>query len=111
MTNIIIYRTEEYVKGVEVSGHSGYADAGEDIVCAGISVLTLNLINSLEELSEDAFSVREDEETGYIKIWMSYEEDEEPDYESHILFDSYLIGIKNLLEDYKEFISLEIKEV
>lgn len=111
MTNIIIYRTDDFYQGVEVSGHSGYADAGEDIVCAGISVLTINLINSLEELSEDAFSVKEDEDTGYIRVWMSYEDDEEPDYESQLLYDSYLIGIRSLSEDYKDFISLEIKEV
>ena len=111
MTKITIYRTTDYYLGIEVSGHAGFAEAGEDIVCAGISVLTINLINSLEELSEDAFLVNEDEETGYIKVWMSYEEDEEPDYESQLLFDSYLIGIRSIKNDYNEFVKLEIKEV
>jgi uncharacterized protein YsxB (DUF464 family) len=111
MTNITIYRTTDYYLGVEVSGHAGYAEAGEDIVCAGISVLTINLINSLEKISEDAFSVKEDEENGYIKVWMSYEDDEEPSYESQILFDSYFIGVESLEKDYKEFIRVEIKEV
>ncbi|MCR5705145.1 MAG: ribosomal-processing cysteine protease Prp [Eubacterium sp.] len=111
MTNITIYRTADSYLGVEVSGHAGFAEAGEDIVCAGISVLTINLINSLEQLSEDAFSVKEDEETGYIKVWMSYEEEEEPSYESQILFDSYLLGVEYIEKDYNEFVKLEIKEV
>ena len=111
MTNITIYRTADSYLGVEVSGHAGFAEAGDDIVCAGISVLTINLINSLEQLSEDAFSVKEDEETGYIKVWMSYEEEEEPSYESQILFDSYLLGVEYIEKDYNEFVKLEIKEV
>ncbi len=111
MTEITVYRTADSYQGLRVSGHSGYAKAGEDIVCAGISVLTINLINSLEQLSEDAFSVKEDERQGLIEICMSYEDDEEPSGESQILFDSYLIGIQSLLEDYKDFITLKIEEV
>ncbi len=111
MTDITVYRTGDFYQGVSVSGHSGYAQAGKDIVCAGISVLTINLINSLEQLCEDAFSVKEDERQGLIEICMSYEDDEEPSGESRILFDSYLIGIQSLLEDYSDFIRLEIKEV
>ena len=111
MTNITIYRTTDSYLGVEVSGHAGFAEKGEDIVCAGISVLTINLINSLERLSEDAFSVKEDEETGYIKVWMSYEDEEEPSYESQILFDSFLIGVEMLEKEYNEFVKLKIKEV
>ncbi|MCR5737087.1 MAG: ribosomal-processing cysteine protease Prp [Eubacterium sp.] len=111
MTNITIYRTEDTYLGVEVSGHAGYAEEGEDIVCAGISFFTINLINSLEQIAEDSFSVNIDDNTGYMKVTMSYEDDEEQSYESQILFDSFLLGVEMLEREYNEFVKLEIKEV
>ena len=38
-------------------GHAGYADAGSDIVCAGISTLTQTLVSYLPEVT-DTFSAR-----------------------------------------------------
>ena len=39
--------------GIPVSGHAGYAPAGQDIVCAGVSALTQTLIKSIEDLTSD----------------------------------------------------------
>ena len=36
----------EYV-GFSSKGHAGYADEGYDIICAAVSVLTVNTINSI----------------------------------------------------------------
>lgn len=40
--------------GFEVRGHAGYADAGEDIVCAGVSAVLQTAALALEQL----FSVK-----------------------------------------------------
>ena len=37
MTTVTFLMEESRIVGFEVSGHSGYADAGEDIVCAAIT--------------------------------------------------------------------------
>lgn len=37
MTTVHIRRSRETITGVEVSGHSGYAEYGSDIVCAAIT--------------------------------------------------------------------------
>ena len=44
MTNITFYKTNNSFVGFRVSGHSGYAEEGSDIVCAGISVWQLILL-------------------------------------------------------------------
>jgi len=38
---------------LDVSGHSGYAPAGDDIVCAGISALVQTLAIRADEIGED----------------------------------------------------------
>ena len=37
--------------GIHMNGHANRSVNGQDIVCAAISALTCNLINSLEELT------------------------------------------------------------
>ena len=37
---------------ITIKGHAGYADAGNDIVCAAVSALAQTLIRSIEDLTE-----------------------------------------------------------
>lgn len=60
MTTVTIYQTKNGIyKGFELSGHAGYAKNGADIVCAAISMLTTNTINSIETFTDDFFSYEE----------------------------------------------------
>ena len=64
MTRVTIYKNKlsEYT-GVDLIGHAGYAEAGEDIVCSAISVLVINTINSIERFTNDQISCYSDEES------------------------------------------------
>ena len=57
MTSITVYKQDDIFTGFNVSGHSGYDMSGKDIVCAGISALTINFINSVEDSSSFSFSM------------------------------------------------------
>ena len=51
MTTITIYKSDKgSYKGFTCKGHAGSAMSGKDIVCAAISILVINTVNSLEEL-------------------------------------------------------------
>ncbi len=80
MTNITIYCSNNDYVGFRVSGHSGYSEAGYDIVCAGISALTINCINSIEKLTEEKFSVFQHEDDGVIDYML----DDKPGMEAEI---------------------------
>ena len=66
MTKITFFKKDGMYTGFSVSGHSGYAQSGEDIVCAAISVLTINTVNALDEINHEELQVAQDEETGYL---------------------------------------------
>ena len=44
MTRIEIYRKKGRVVGYKATGHSGYAEYGEDIVCAALSMEVLKAL-------------------------------------------------------------------
>ena len=49
--NRAIFRTRaQRILGFEISGHSGYAEAGEDIVCAGVSSAVQLTVNAVVEI-------------------------------------------------------------
>ena len=46
-----IYRKNQKICGFEISGHAGYAQAGEDIVCSAVTVLCFNTVNAVEKFT------------------------------------------------------------
>ena len=54
MTKVTFYQnSENQCVGFTSEDHAGYAQEGEDIVCAGISALVINTVNSIEDFTED----------------------------------------------------------
>ena len=53
MIEVTVYKTmrHEYA-GFDMSGHAGYDDIGKDIVCAAVSVLVINTLNSIERFTD-----------------------------------------------------------
>ena len=110
MTSVTIYRNKhnEYL-GFTVIGHSGYAEAGADIICASISMLVINTINSIEVFTEDKVNLISNEEEGLIdyRLKDSYTD------KTQLLLSSMVLGLSSIVEDedYKKFIQLRFEEV
>jgi len=108
MTYVSIFKTRqgEY-KGFNCIGHAEYGKAGEDVVCAAISVLVINTINSLEELGGEDLRVVANEEEGLIDCRFDTISDK-----SVILLDSLVLGLQKIKEQYgKTYIDLTFEEV
>ena len=97
MTTIIFRKNkrDEYL-GFTVTGHTGFADSGNDIVCAAISILTINTINAMELLAGEQMSVVTNEEEGLIDCrFQGLIHDK-----SKVLMDSLVLGITSIAEQY-----------
>ena len=108
MTKVTIFKQQGLYKGFEVSGHSGYADAGEDIVCAAVSALVINTINSIEEFTEDDASLISEDETGMISYHLNH-----PSKDARLLLNAMILGLEQMVDDdnYAEYIDLTFEEV
>ena len=57
---LIIWADEQgRIRAFELSGHAGYAESGQDIVCAGVSALSIAAYNGLEHFLSVAPQVQE----------------------------------------------------
>ena len=48
MTKIVFYRSSGIFYGFEEQGHTGYGHAGDDVLCAALSAMTMLIINTVE---------------------------------------------------------------
>ena len=87
-------------------GHAGYAEAGQDIVCAAVSVLVINTVNSLETFTDDQFEVQEDD--GYVSFHFTAPVTER----GTLLMDSLILGLTEIEHSYsKRYLKVKVREV
>ena len=109
MINVIIKRDKDkVVKGIEIKGHAGYAEYGQDIICAAVSSLALNMANSVEEFTDDHFEGSVSDDGGYFSF--SFPDEISP--ESQLLMKALILGLQNIQRDYgAEYINFRFREV
>lgn len=79
--------------GIRMQGHAGRSINGQDIVCAAVSALTCNLINSLQELTDNR--IRADTASGMTLI-----EWEGLSNQGKLLVDSWFLGLAAINQEH-----------
>ncbi len=87
------------LNGITVDGHAGYAEHGKDIVCAGVSMLMQNLINSIEAFTKDVISYK----VAPAQIHIDYGNLSE---QSKLLIDSFFIGVSEIQRAYPDYVQV-----
>lgn len=115
MIKVKIFRDKnKNIVGYTVKGHAGYAEPGNDIVCAAISALTQTALISLNEvcgIDEESIEYTINDKKGYLSVKITQDIDNEKKYKANIVLETMYVGIKALELDYSEYITLEYGEV
>lgn len=85
--------------GITINGHAGYAEAGKDIVCAAVTALTENLIDSIESLTKDEIQY----EISPGRVDIHYKDLSE---DGKLLVDSFFLGISGISQDFPEYVKI-----
>ena len=114
MTTITFYKTGGFYYGFEENGHTGYGEAGDDVLCAALSSMTMLLINAIEVSYASNVEYTIDEKSADIRLIAKsalpkYESDEKKQYAVSGLIQAYFFQLMDLVEDYYEF--LDVKEI
>lgn len=85
---------------VTVEGHAKYEKCGKDIVCAAVSVLANNLVNSLIRLTDDKIEYKRN--LGLLDI-----EFKNLSEFGKLLIDSFFVGICDIKKEYPSYIEIK----
>ena len=114
MTTITFYKTGGFQYGFEEQGHTGYGEAGDDVLCAALSSMTMLIINAIEVSYACDVEYTIDEQTTDIRLIAKsalpkYEKDEKKQYAVSGLIQAYFFQLMDLVEEYYDY--LDVKEI
>ncbi len=99
-----IYNEADEECGFRIEGHAGFAKFGKDIVCSAVSALSVNTVNSIETFTEDHFSCKTDEKSGFMEFIITSDVSKE----SKLLLQSFFLGIRTISEEHNKYVKLKI---
>ena len=77
---------------------------GDPIVCAAVSMLVINTVNSIEALTDEKFTCDYAQEGGFLEISFP---GETLGHDARLLTDSLMLGLKSISEEYPGNIIIE----
>ena len=106
MINVTVIKTNNNIISIEATGHSYYAESGNDIICSAVSTLLESLINGLTEVIKIKANYNIDENIPHLFVGVDKTLERSKMRDAQILMQTTLIGIKSVA---KEFSSKYIK--
>ena len=104
MTTIRIWRNQQgQIIRIRSSGHSGYAQAGTDIVCAAVSILMTTCANALETVAGFEPAVTVDEERALLDLQVSHPENSIV----QTVIQTVLQGLRDISQTYPKYVQIK----
>ena len=115
MIRVVISSSQDGAdRSFSITGHSGYAPEGSDILCAAISVLGQTAIASLQSLTELDIRYEIDERKPSLRCAVKLPEDpDDPQYiTASVLLDAFAIGCRHTAAAYgRQYIRISKKVI
>lgn len=107
MISATLYLGEDGYTACRITGHSGQAEAGRDIVCAAVSILGCTCVNALESVCGIIPLVTEND-AGVLSFQLP-ETNPEENAKAQILMGALKQGLTDLADSYPRNVTLTIE--
>ena len=107
MTKCEFFMDEDRITGFSVSGHSGYAESGQDIVCAAISAVVTMAEATINDICGAKAKVRVKDADARITLTLPASCDEEETVQAVLA--GMMLTLCSMRDDYPDYI--EVLEV
>lgn len=90
------------IAGIRVDGHAGFADPGEDIVCAGVTALVVTALIGLKRVAEHPHEGKATSGQMYCRL----KEGGTPESlaKAQVILETVLLGLQDIAKDYHQFV-------
>lgn len=104
MINVTIRRGQDgKIERFRVEGHAYYDDPGKDIVCAGVSAVTVGTVNAIEALLGLELKTRV--ENGFLQADIP-SGNLDPDGKVQLLLESMVVMLQSIEQSYGAYIAI-----
>ena len=109
MLSATLYQGKDGLTACRITGHSGQAEAGRDIVCAAVSILGCTCVNAMESVCGIIPLITENEE-GLLAFQLP-EITPEENAKAQILMGALKQGLTDLADAYPRNVTLTIQSL
>lgn len=109
MTTVNISKCDKSIIAVECTGHAGYAEEGEDIVCSALSSIVQTAVLGIMQVAGINIDYVTDSEKGYLKMVLPEKMSDRQRHDADTILNTMYLGIADLHEGFSDFIELEVK--
>ena len=110
MIQVTVYRTkDENIRSFEISGHAESGPYGYDLVCAGVSAVSIGAVKAVLELCDIDLEIKQGEEGGYLAVNIPNNLSPDERDKVQLLFEGMLISLKAIEMEYNKFIQIRQK--
>ena len=107
MTKCEFFTEDDRITGFSVSGHSGYGEKGQDVICAAISAIVTMAEATINDVCGAKAKVRVKEEDARVTLTLPAACDEEESVQAVLA--GMLLTLCSMRDDYPDYI--EVLEV
>lgn len=110
MIRATINRTKSgSIRSFTISGHAGFAAHGSDIVCAGVSTISIGTVNSIIGLTGVTPDIEQGAD-GFLRCEIPDNLPEDKQEKIQLLLESMVITLQSMEKEYGKHIKLTFKK-
>ncbi|MDD3213777.1 MAG: ribosomal-processing cysteine protease Prp [Eubacteriales bacterium] len=108
MTRVTVRYEGDRIARLEAIGHAGKAEAGENIVCAAVSILMQTCVNAIEQIAGLTPTLIVDEAKALIAVELPGSEGSKA-RDAQIILRTTLLGLSDISHEYPRQVTLNIE--
>ena len=109
MTRVTIFRENGRIAGFSAKGHTGFGDAGEDIVCSAVSAVTQTTLLGITEVLKLPAAV--EVEDGFLSCMLEKGVGDAVWQKAELIFETMAVGLRSIADTYSDYLKIIEREV
>lgn len=107
MIEVKVVKSLGFIKNIKVNGHANSSEYGSDLICCSVSTLVITLINGISDYIKG--DIEYNTENGNVNVDIT-ETNEDKKNKIDVLTNTFVLGIKGIMEENPEYLNLKISE-
>lgn len=105
VTITIVRDSDGRVREFSVSGHAKYADPGKDIVCAGVSAITIGAVNAIEKLTGLVPEAKM--QSGWLSAIAPECAEPARNDQVQLLLEGMVVALESIVDEYGKYVRIK----
>lgn len=106
MIQVTVKRYNKNIQSIELSGHAESGPYGYDLVCAGVSAISIGAVNAVMELTDIDLKVEQGGDGGYLMAAVPELPQDNEMEKAQLLLEGMLVSLKSIENEYGKFIRI-----